>query len=256
MASPEAAPETALAPSTLSLPSASLRADGKPRFMLILDRELAARDHGLRYLVQQETRHDGFERSTRDVIDAHLQPGDLFIDIGAHVGVMSLTAATAIATVHDNPVLAIEPSPDNLRQLRAALEANGLAGHVDIVEAAIGAETGRGRLTRSRGSMGHRLNEAAGHDDDIKVPVFALDDLLERYPQHAGRRVVLKIRCRGRRGGGHRRGGQAAGLGAPAYPDLGKIRRDDARTHGDGRRPRPQRALRHLCLPCMIGADP
>jgi FkbM family methyltransferase len=188
-----ASPEAALAPSP---PSASLGADGKPRFMLTLDRDLAAHDHGLRYLVQQETRHDGFERSTRDVIDAHLQSGDLFIDIGAHVGVMSLTAATA-ATAHDNPVLAIEPSPDNLRQLRGAVEANGLGGHVDIVEAAMGAETGRGRLTRSRGSMGHRLNEAGGHDDDIEVPVFALDDLLDRYPQHAGRRVVLKIDVEG-----------------------------------------------------------
>jgi FkbM family methyltransferase len=188
-----AAPEVATVETPLLLASASLGADGKPRFRLVLDPELAASDHGLRYLIQQETRHDGFERATREVVDAHLQPGDLFIDVGAHVGVMSLTAATS----HGNPVLAIEPSPGNLRQLAASVEANGLAARIEIVACAIGAASGRGRLALSRGSMGHRLTGDGEESDALEVPVLALDDLLARYPQHAHRRIVLKIDVEG-----------------------------------------------------------
>jgi FkbM family methyltransferase len=184
--------------SPLLLPSASLAADGRPRFHLALDPDLASSDHGLRYLIEQETRHDGFERATREVIDAHLQPGDLFVDIGAHLGVMSLTAATC----HDNPVLAVEPSPANLRQLAGSIAANGLQARIEIAPCAIGATSGPGRLRLSGGSMGHRLTGDGGdgaspESETIDVPLASLDDLLARYPQHAGRRVVVKIDAEG-----------------------------------------------------------
>jgi len=147
------------------LPSASRRSDGRPRFTLALDPVLAGSDHGLRFLIQQETRFDGFERASREVIDAHLKPGDLFIDAGAHVGAISLSAATApattLATGVDNRVLAIEPAPDNLRQLAASIAANGMGQRITLVPAALGAASGRSRLRLTRGSMGYRL----GSDD-------------------------------------------------------------------------------------------
>jgi FkbM family methyltransferase len=188
-------PEQAKPPSPLILPAASKRADGTPRFDLVLDPALAASDHGLRYLIQQETRYDGFERATRDVIDAHLLPGDLFIDVGAHVGAMSLTAATAPAG--DVQVLAIEPAPDNLRQLEASVAANGLASRVTVVPAAIGAASGEARLHLIRGSMGHRLADDTVLGGTVDVALISLDELLARFPQHDQRRVVLKIDVEG-----------------------------------------------------------
>lgn len=187
----------------MRLDSASKRSDGKPRFTLVLDPVLAASDHGLRFLIQQETRHDGFERATREVIDAHLRPGDLFIDVGAHVGAIALSAATApLATGADNPVLAIEPSPENQRQLASSIAANGLDDRVTLVPAAVGRATGKATLLLSRGSMGHRLApesmmESAA-SEAVEVPVFSLDDLLAQFPEHDHRRVVVKIDVEGR----------------------------------------------------------
>jgi len=209
MAAPDVAPKPAATANDgpLALPAASKRADGKPRFTLLLDPVLAQSDHGLRYLIQQETRFDGFERATREVIDAHLKPGDLFIDVGAHVGVMSLSAATAPSTNDaDNPVLAIEPSPDNQRQLAATIAANGMNNRIALVPAAIAATSGQAKLLLSRGSMGHRLaaeqpggEPASGKPADatVDVPVFSLDDLLAGFSQHDHRRVVLKIDVEG-----------------------------------------------------------
>ncbi len=199
MAAPDIATSPAIKPDEpLRLASASARSDGNPRFTLVLDPVLAGSDHGLRFLIQQETRHDGFERATREVIDAHLKPGDLFIDVGAHVGAISLSAAT----LGDNPVLAIEPSPDNQRQLASSIAANGLGNRVALVPAAVGATTGKARLLLSRGSMGHRLASAGGAEsatvEAIDVAVFSLDDLLAQFPEHDHRHVVLKIDVEGR----------------------------------------------------------
>ncbi len=179
------------------LPSANRRSDGKPRFTLALDPALATSDHGLRFLIQQETRFDGFERASREVIDAHLKPGDLFIDAGAHVGAISLSAATAPAAGDDNPVLAIEPAPDNLRQLAASIAANGMDQRITVVPAALGAASGRSRLHLTRGSMGYRLATDDAGAVAIDVDVFSLDDLLARFPQHDQRGVVLKIDVEG-----------------------------------------------------------
>ncbi len=196
MAAPErVSPERTGSPSPFLLPSASRRPDGTPRFHLVLDPVLAAGDHGLRYLIQQETRYDGFERATRDVIDAHLSPGDLFIDVGAHVGAMALTAATAPAG--GVQVLAIEPAPGNLSQLSAGVAANGLSSAVTIVPAAMGASSGKARLHLIRGSMGHRLADDAAAGDTVEVTLLALDDLLARFPEHDHRRVALKIDVEG-----------------------------------------------------------
>jgi FkbM family methyltransferase len=196
-----AAPESSQGSAPYLLPSASRRSDGIPRFTLALDPALATSDHGLRYLIQQETRFDGFERATREVIDAHLKPGDLFIDAGAHVGAVSLSAATAgalgPATGGDNPVLAIEPAPDNLRQLAASIAANNMGQRITIVPAALAAVSGKSRLRLTRGSMGYRLAADDASNAAIDVDVFSLDDLLARFPQHDQRRVVLKIDVEG-----------------------------------------------------------
>ena len=189
-----AAPESAPDGAPYLLPSASRRSDGSPRFTLVLDPALAANDHGLRYLILRETRFDGFERATREVIDAHLKPGDLFIDAGAHVGAISLSAASAGV---DNPVLAIEPAPDNLRQLAASIAANGMGQRIAIVPAALGAASGKARLRLTRGSMGYRLAADDTGTGAIDVDVFSLDDLLAQFPQHDQRRVVLKIDVEG-----------------------------------------------------------
>jgi FkbM family methyltransferase len=62
-----------------------------------------------------------------------LRAGEVFADVGAHVGIHSLVAARAGARV-----VAFEPAPDSAARLRAAAAASGLA--VTVVQAALGIE--------------------------------------------------------------------------------------------------------------------
>jgi FkbM family methyltransferase len=65
-----------------------------------------------------------------------LRPDDLFVDVGAHVGLYTLWALDALAVV-----IAVEPNPDAVGQLRENLALNGFSA--EVVEAAVGAAPGR-----------------------------------------------------------------------------------------------------------------
>jgi FkbM family methyltransferase len=60
------------------------------------------------------------------------EPGDLWLDIGAHIGSFTCRAAAAGCRV-----VAYEPRPANVELLRMNLELNGLEHLVEVVEAAV-----------------------------------------------------------------------------------------------------------------------
>lgn len=100
-----------------------------------------------------------------------LEPGDLFVDVGANAGLYSLWALDAGARV-----VAVEPHPDSLRQLQANLAENQF--QAELVEAALSNAPGTmylgGRdLNRQRLVMGADVDGAT-----LRVPVRTLDDVL------------------------------------------------------------------------------
>jgi FkbM family methyltransferase len=179
------------------LPSATKRADGRPRFFVPLMPPLINSDPGIRYLVDRELRHDGFERITRDVLDAHLQTGDLFIDVGAHWGVMSLSAVTAPAT--GIRAIAIEPDPINASMLMQSVAANQLNNSILVVSAAVGERAGVAEL-QPLSTMGHSLTRdvhAGNARRGLHVAVIGLDELLVSLGEDAANRIVMKIDVEG-----------------------------------------------------------
>ena len=70
----------------------------------------------------------------------HPSPGDTVIDVGAHIGLFSLRAASAGARV-----LAVEPNPSTVGVLRANVESNGFT-EVTIRSVAVGEGDGEGIL--------------------------------------------------------------------------------------------------------------
>ncbi len=170
------------------LPSRFATAEGRPRFTLSLPRR-AVIDPGLRHLLRQE-RGPGYETATRCFIDAHLGPDDVFIDVGAHWGLMSLQAASRWpGRVR---VLACEPLAANLPHLARWLAENGCADQVEVCPVAVADQPGRGAL-RPESSMGHslvRLPHGA-------VAVESVDSLLAARPPLADGRVMVKIDVEG-----------------------------------------------------------
>jgi FkbM family methyltransferase len=173
----------------LALPSATLRPDGKPRFVMPLHRSAMETDLAVAYMVRHEVLHDGFERPTRDLIDAHLEPGDLFLDVGAHYGMMAFSAATR----HPGKVraIAIEAHPDNAGRVFKGVQLNKLEAEVETIAAAAGGHLHLASLAFNT-TMGHSLLETAGRTKAgmLYVPVLPLDDILDGRAARAGRPIV------------------------------------------------------------------
>ena len=75
------------------------------------------------------------------LIEAELRPGDVMVDVGAHVGVHALTAARRLRDLGGTGrVIAFEPTEDSSAAVRAAAARNGLP--VEVVRAGLGEEEG------------------------------------------------------------------------------------------------------------------
>ncbi len=171
---------------------------GKPRFTMVLPAG-TLKDPGVRALVRGETERGGYEYPTRAFIDAHLDAGDLFIDVGAHWGIYTLHAATR----HRGGVrvLAIEAHPGNIGPLTQGVTGNGLGASVEVICVAAGAKPGSAPLVFNS-TMGHSLHglglpEGAGRLGQVTVPVLPLDLLLAERRELAQRRMILKIDVEG-----------------------------------------------------------
>src|SRR6184192_2761833 len=106
----------------IEIPSASLDANGRPRFRFTLTERLVANDLGAAHLFISEVLGRGYECALRRFLDLHLMPDDVFIDVGAHWGIHSLTAASKAPGLVS--VLAIEPYPGNTERLQKWLLLN------------------------------------------------------------------------------------------------------------------------------------
>ncbi|HEY1720158.1 MAG TPA: FkbM family methyltransferase [Magnetospirillaceae bacterium] len=164
-------------------------ADGRSRFKMGLPHVYMA-DPGVRFLLGRERSGVGYEYATRCFIDAHLESGDLFLDIGAHWGVMALHAATRWPGVVK--VIAFEAAPRNQTPLRQWIDMNGLGDAIEMIGAAVADKPGRGEM-RPESTMGHSLVRA----ENGRIPVVTVDDILAARPHLANRRVMVKIDVEG-----------------------------------------------------------
>ena len=185
------------------LPSVFRRKDQTPFFEMPMRREDLP-DLGAASLFLRESRMGGFEYPTRLFLMEHLAPGDLFLDVGAHWGLYSLTALT----LHPGRImaLAVEPHPDNVARLKLWLAHNGVEDQAVISASAVSDAPGQGHLFLNT-TMGHRLAQTGetaippGYRQPIQVPVESLDHLLAAGPGAGmlaqASRVILKIDVEG-----------------------------------------------------------
>lgn len=107
----------------------------------------------------------------RFVLDT-LNPGNLFVDIGANAGSYTVLASK----VRGARTIAVEPDPVTVRALWRNIEVNGIADKVRVVEAALGARAGTVSFTVGRDTI-NRVAQAG--DENVRdVVVRTLDDVL------------------------------------------------------------------------------
>lgn len=132
-----------------------------------------------------------------------LRPGDLALDLGAHVGVYALSAAAIVGPA--GRVHAFEPNPRSAALLRRSLAVNGFAGFAEVHLLAAGAAAGASTMMiRPEYEGGGFLDLAmpsvvprADGFQTLTVRVVALDTL---FPDAETRLGVAKLDIEGMEG--------------------------------------------------------
>jgi FkbM family methyltransferase len=140
------------------------------------DRQMLGWSYGSKYLPR-------YEILTRRFINEHLSPGDVCIDVGANIGIITVSMVDALLrqkgnTDPSNPfVFAIEPSNKNREILLKNLQRNRLSNYVNVSHYAIG--TGVFSKKVSINSVFQRKQENKVFDF-ISLDEFALKNNIER----------------------------------------------------------------------------
>ena len=131
------------------------------------------------------------EPGTVAVLQALLEPGNFAVDVGAHVGTLTLAMARSVGpTGH---VLAIEPTPRSAALLRRTSVLASLDPVIKVEECAAGGAEGRANLAIGVTSGHNSLMPLSEATNSIEVRVRALDALLPAGP----RPVLVKIDAEG-----------------------------------------------------------
>lgn len=122
------------------------------------------------------------EQAVQEALRRHLGPGGVLYDVGANVGFFSLLGARFAGP--GGHVYAFEPTRDNAAAIEASVVLNGFS-NVTVVEKAVGAAAGTGRLHVVSDQSWSKLEETGGHaltEETVDVEIVALDDFDGRPP--------------------------------------------------------------------------
>jgi FkbM family methyltransferase len=123
-----------------------------------------------------------------------LARGGTLLDVGAHIGLISIGVARSCPA----RCLAFEPAPDNHRLLCRNVERQGLQDRIEALSCALDAEPGRAHLALSADNSGdHRLlhHERARTERCVEVERMRLDDVLAQ--RALPRPIALKLDTQG-----------------------------------------------------------
>lgn len=102
-----------------------------------------------------------------------LRKEDVFIDVGANVGVYSLLAASRGAQV-----LAIEPVPETYNQLLDNININRFQNCIDPMNIGVGRGPGRLHFSTQMGPTNHVIPKGEELDNSVTVKVNSLDEMM------------------------------------------------------------------------------
>lgn len=130
----------------------------------------------------------GYATGTLGLLARLAPPHAVILDVGAHIGIMSMALARMLPTAR---VHAFEPSPASVHWLHHNLVRNDLE-RVRVTHAAVGAAPGTLFVTDNDDySMGTRVGDAG----DVAVPAVTLDDWVRQHLE--GSVDLLKIDVEG-----------------------------------------------------------
>jgi FkbM family methyltransferase len=133
-----------------------------------------------------------YERPLIEWLKATLRPDDVFWDVGANIGAISLVAAPRCRRV-----VAFEPDPRSVQRLTRNLSVNSIS-NVDVISAALAERNGTSVLYQADGvNTGMSSIAAAGsvHHGAVDVRTLTADDFLDARSDLAP--TVMKLDVEG-----------------------------------------------------------
>lgn len=128
----------------------------------------------------------GYEQDEVEFVRSVVKPGDVAIDVGAHIGYFSMHLADAAGA--EGHVYAFEPFPSNAALLARSIAENRFESRVTLTRAAAGPSSGTAQLSFARETLNtggaHLVQDGAiaAGNETMPVEVRALDDMALRRP--------------------------------------------------------------------------
>jgi FkbM family methyltransferase len=124
---------------------------------------------------------EGLEPGTRRLLTRLLAPGMMFVDVGAHIGLLTLCGARVVGP--QGRVVAFEPTPPTFDLLTRALAINGVSHRVEAHCLACGARRERrafyvGTVLGHSSLLGPAPLSSARAAQEIEAEVVRLDDVV------------------------------------------------------------------------------
>jgi len=142
--------------------------------------------NGVPYRIDPHQRHrlgQQYDAPVAAFLRERVKPGAICLDVGANVGVYVLQFAHWSAP--NGRVIAFEPNPEACAVLENHINLNHLSSRVDVVPAAVGAESGEATLFAADADGMSRLGAPnqliAERVTRLKVPVVTLDEYCEEW---------------------------------------------------------------------------
>jgi FkbM family methyltransferase len=129
------------------------------------------------------------ELPVQQVLGEILRAGDVFFDIGAHVGFFSILGGRLVGL--SGTVVAFEPRAENVTELRVNVDLNRLSNVV--VEPRAVSDTGGVRWLVGKHPATARLEASASQDHCTLVPVTTVDEFVDEHPQLAPQVVKIDV---------------------------------------------------------------
>ena len=137
-----------------------------------------------------------YEKGTLAILKELLRPGDIFVDVGANIGLMSIFASRIVG--EEGRVYAFEPNPETTRILRENIELNHCS-NIKVSEYAIGKSPGKARIYDSwesnRGSA--TLVQPERMTESHEVQVTTLSEYFLSGGDNPGEIRVVKLDIEG-----------------------------------------------------------
>jgi FkbM family methyltransferase len=138
-----------------------------------------------------------FENKEIKFLQKWLRPGDVAVDVGANVGLLTIPMAKAIG--EKGQVFAFEPIVENVRSLRSNLDVNDLR-NVVLTNCAVGSFDGNIRLSDEHHSSDHSsgfFHRATDSEPGIEVKQIRLDNHFKNTFQNIHEIRIMKIDVEG-----------------------------------------------------------